>query len=339
MSKSLFVFCDGTWNTPEQEDEGQQAPTNVFRLYQHIKETPQQVRYYDTGVGTQGGIDSLTGGAFGYGLYENIQQAYQFIIEYYEPGTKIYLFGFSRGAYTVRSLAGLIDAVGILTCADCVQIERAYQLYRESYQDKKKLADFFKQNSHPSKQIEFVGVWDTVGALGIPLRSLHWITASKYEFHNTELGSHIRHGYHAVAIDEKRRQFEPVLWSKSEGDSNQKPLQHIEQRWFVGSHSNVGGGYRDQRLADITLHWMKEKLSYANPKIQFDGVLELNRSHKGELIESRGGMYLASWVDPEIRKVFSENVLNETIDPTVYERIACKSCDYHPENIPVLQTP
>lgn len=329
MSKAIFVFCDGTWNTPDQQDQGHESPTNVYKLFLNVLETSSQFRFYDAGVGTDGGLDSITGGAFGKGLFENIRQAYLFIVEHFQPGDRIFLFGFSRGAYTVRSLAGMIGALGIVREEHQNQVERAYRHYRQDYDNPDVLDLFAKQFSHRERSIEFVGVWDTVGALGIPLRSLNWLTASKYEFHNTKLGEHIRHAYHALAIDEKRRQFEPVLWQQRQ----LAPGQKVEQRWFIGAHSNVGGGYRDSRLSDISLNWMTQKLLQAEPKIALEQVPDAKTQHKGEIVESRSGLYLASWVAPELRKIFRPDIINESIDDSVLQRIQCSECDYQPSNV------
>ncbi len=329
MSKAIFVFCDGTWNTPEQQDQGQDAPTNVYKLFLNVLETESQYRFYDAGVGTDGGLDSITGGAFGKGLFANIRQAYLFIVEHYRPGDRIFLFGFSRGAYTVRSLAGMIGALGIVRIQHLEQVENAYRHYREDYDNHTALEHFAEQYSHQQREIEFIGVWDTVGALGIPLRSLNWLTASKYEFHDTKLGSHIRHAYQALAIDEKRRQFEPVLWKQRK----LAPGQKVEQRWFIGAHSNVGGGYKDSRLSDITLNWMLQQLLRAAPDIAVATQPQASVSHKGEIVESRSGLYLSSWVAPELRTLFNPDNLNESIDETVLARLQCDTCDYRPANL------
>lgn len=294
-SKKLIVCCDGTWNWPEQKG----GPTNVIKMVRAISPadragTPQVV-YYHPGVGTGNFIDRIMGGSFGIGLSRNVQDAYQFLVNNYQSGDEIYLFGFSRGAFTVRSLAGLIGCVGLLRKGDMDQFPSAYAYYKTPPPQREKvkaaLLGELREVRYPD--IHMVGVWDTVGALGVPFGLLRWIGQRLYNFHDTTLGKKVRHGYHALAIDEQRRPFRPAIWNKQANDDD--PKQVLEQVWFAGAHSNVGGGYPDRGLSDHAFLWMVAKAmrcglqidaAYIKEKI----ALELQRS-KYLLVNSRTLQY------------------------------------------------
>lgn len=257
--KRLILCCDGTWNRADQRSDGELCPTNVIKLAYRVAkrdsfDTPQIV-YYDHGVGTGNAVDRLTGGAFGDGLEENIHDAYRFLIANYEEGDEIFLFGFSRGAFTARSIAGMIRNCGILKRESVRRYTDAIDLYRDrSYLPDHEFSRRFRGDhsicaDEPIK-IRFIGVWDTVGALGIPIRGLRRLTGDKHQFHDTELSGSVENAFHALAIDERRRPFAPTLWFKT-------PKKHrVEQVWFAGVHSDVGGGYPEAGLSDIALEWM-----------------------------------------------------------------------------------
>lgn len=266
----IAVFADGTWNKMDANDKG----TNVVKLYNAALDdrAQGQVKCYDPGVGTNW-YDRLAGGAFGVGISRNIKDCYGFVVEHWQrPEDEIFLFGFSRGAYTVRSLAGLINFVGLVNDAPDARaraslVNKAYDFYRDATKiaprTEEQRKDFsrtraeeyeaFRQQHVPGPRrqvkIKMIGVWDTVGALGIPQ---NWINEHlnpfPHEFHDTALGRNVEHAYHAVSIDEKRKSFKPTLWDED-------PRAH--QLYFTGVHSDVGGGYNDDsRLGDITLAWM-----------------------------------------------------------------------------------
>lgn len=293
--KRLIVCCDGTWNSADQERNGRPSPTNVIKIAYRIAKrddaTPQVV-YYHQGVGTSGGFDRLTGGAFGQGLEENIHDAYRFLIANYEAGDEIYLFGFSRGAYTVRSLAGMVRNCGILRREFVEQYRRAIELYRsDSHPDDDVARQFrarFAVEGVDGQRIKLIGVWDTVGALGIPLRGLRWITRRKHQFHDAELSGIVEHGYHALAVDERRRPFEPTLWA-----AMPKPGQTVEQTWFCGAHSDVGGGYFQTGLSDLALEWMIDKSRAAGLRIDEAAAFAhpLRPDPHGMLHDSKTGLY------------------------------------------------
>ena len=263
-NKRLVICCDGTWNEPDQSVDGNAAdetePTNVLKVVRGLapvdaNQVPQVV-YYDTGVGTQGMADKYIGGGLGSGMSENIRQAYRFIANNYHEGDDLFLFGFSRGAYTVRSLAGFIGVVGLLRKENLRLLPEAYSLYRlhSSKRAGSMVERRLKEVGEPSgipTPIKFIGVWDTVGALGAPTPLLGRLTRKRVSFHNTHLGKDVEHAYQALAVDERRRPFQPVLWTGAPVNG-----QTIQQAWFAGVHSNIGGGYRNTGLSSIALAWM-----------------------------------------------------------------------------------
>lgn len=295
MMKRLILCCDGTWNKADQEDKGVPCPTNVVRISCRIAKadtTTPQIIYYDQGVGTGNILDRYSGGAFGNGIEDNIKDAYRFLIGNYEFGDEIFLFGFSRGAFTVRSIAGMVRKCGVLGREHVEHYSEAFDLYRSEYRptDEKALKfrkDYSVGNGADIK-IKLIGVWDTVGALGIPLRGLRSLTNDKHQFHDTELSGVVEYAYHALAIDERRAPFEPTLWMYKP-----KPGQTIEQTWFCGVHSDVGGGYPERGLSEITLEWMMQKAQGAGLKFDAAAV----RAHAirpdplASLHQSKTGLY------------------------------------------------
>jgi uncharacterized protein (DUF2235 family) len=264
--KRLIVCCDGTWNRADQVQGTRPCPTNVveiaFRIAKRDQGTPQ-ILYYEQGVGTGNLIDRMSGGAFGGGLIDNIHDAYRFLIGNYEQGDEIFLFGFSRGAFTARSLGGMIRKCGILRRASVNKYREAVLLYRRDdvHPDDELAVSFRGAHSVCGEEdvaIRFVGVWDSVGSLGIPLRGLRWLTRRQYQFHDTRLSRCVQTACHALALNERRGAFVPTLW-----EYVPKPGQTVEQMWFCGAHSDVGGGYPERRLADISLQWMMERAAAA----------------------------------------------------------------------------
>ena len=294
--KRLIVCCDGTWNRADQERDEIPCPTNVVKIAYRIAKrdgaTPQ-ITYYDQGVGTGNVIDRYSGGAFGDGLADNILDAYRFLVANYEEGDQIFLFGFSRGAYTARSLGGMIRKCGILRREGVRHYRDAVKLYRDDNvrPDDPPAVAFRKENSlggEKSIEIQCVGVWDTVGSLGIPLRGLRGLTRRRHQFHDTELSGSVLNAFHALAIDEHRAPFEPTLW-----DYKPKGTQRVEQVWFCGAHSDVGGGYPENGLSDIALQWMIDRAADAG--LVFDSsvmrALPLSFKPLQEVHNSKTGLY------------------------------------------------
>ncbi|WJW75470.1 DUF2235 domain-containing protein [Thiohalobacter sp. IOR34] len=248
--KRIAIFSDGTWNSPERGEA-----TNVLRLARGVRPRAgdiEQVVFYDWGVGTD--RRKLAGGISGAGIDKNIMDAYRFLVHNYEPGDALFFFGFSRGAYTVRSLAGFVRNCGLLRREHADRIPEAYRLYRQrsrnSSPDAQRAVAFRARYAVADiTEIEFVGAWDTVGALGIPVPFWGTLGEREFLFHDTAPSRIIRHARHALSIDENREDFEPTLWDA-------KPGLDIRQVWFPGVHADVGGGYPERGLADCAAHWM-----------------------------------------------------------------------------------
>jgi uncharacterized protein (DUF2235 family) len=276
--KRLALFFDGTWNKPENN-------TNVWRLSlmladEGVDGVPQE-RFYDEGVGTHW-YDRISGGAFGAGLSDNVRSGYRWLMEHYNPGDEIYIFGFSRGAFTARSLAGVIARCGLLkpdAPMSFMQLYERYQkgdtvrpLYKLKYlqrhgetqfdiEEKLLLAHSYYQRNF----IKMVGVWDTVGSLGIPIGNVPGISSRTLRFHNTNLSKIVQHSYQALALDEERKPYWAMLWTNfipaqpDPSEEAQVDNRMVEQRWFAGAHCNVGGGYRNDLLPQRPLAWIQDK--------------------------------------------------------------------------------
>ncbi|MDZ7291495.1 MAG: DUF2235 domain-containing protein [candidate division KSB1 bacterium] len=332
MPKRIVVCSDGTWNTPDQRDGKVFCPTNVVKMARAIAPLARdgwaQVVFYDEGVGTHWGLDRLTGGAFGVGLSKNIKDAYLFLINNYIDGDEIYLFGFSRGAYTVRSTAGLIRKCGLLKKIHADKVPEAYKLYRQrDATPDTEAAILFRQNFSREIRIKFIGVWDTVGALGIPLRGLRFLTRRRYQFHDVRLSRSVDYAYHAVAIDERRKPFKPTLWETANA-----PGQTVEQVWFAGVHSNIGGGYRDTGLSDLAFLWIKEKAEAAG--LTFDQEYIDTVFHPdpfGVMRNSKKGLYLLT--GNYLRPIDAGTNSNESVHASAITRYHNYSPPYKPPNL------
>lgn len=273
--------------------------------------------YYDEGVGTGNTVDQAIGGAVGLGLGANVQQAYRFLALNYEIGDRILMFGFSRGAFTVRSLAALVTLVGLLRKGDLDQMPKVWDYYRAKPDDRR--VDFLDARWIEERRpdIDFVGVWDTVGALGIPGNLLGRIGRRRHEFHDVALGPKIKRAYHALAIDEHRSSFTPSIWDTKRTDCG----QDVQQVWFVGAHSNVGGGYPDPVLSDQAFLWMVTK---ARPLLRFDEdylkrrveVLREDEA-RGALVDSCSGIW--GPLGRVIRTIGTDP--SETIHPSALVRL------------------
>lgn len=250
MSKRIIFCSDGTWNDAATN-------TNVYKIFKAMNFTAEQCPIYDDGVGSDGNtILRVLGGAFGEGLDQKIRDGYTRISHLYEHGDQVFLFGFSRGAYTARSLAGMIATCGLPTQhTDDNLTAEAFTAYRtQDPATKQQLLAALKQTyAIEQPEVTMVGVWDTVGSLGIPA-IFGGIDMTRYSFLDTRLHPCIKNAYHAVSIDERRRSFPATLWSGPPADG-----QHIEQVYFTGVHCDVGGGYPETGLSDITLSWMMNK--------------------------------------------------------------------------------
>ena len=331
MKKRIVICADGTWNRPEK-DLSKDQPTNVLRLARAIKpvdsqKIPQQV-FYDWGIGSY--YDPIIGGATGKGINKNIMDDYRYIVQNYSPGDELFFFGFSRGAYTVRSLCGLIYNCGILKRPDARLIETAFDHYKNPKPDYKPKGSasvsFRKQYSHPRCKISFVGVWDTVGALGIPFSFLGLLD-KKDEFYDTKMGPIIQTARHALAIDELRSDFEPTIWQV-------RPGIDLQQVWFAGSHSDVGGSYLPDKsgelLSDIPLQWMMKEASSFGLSIETHLRSSLKPSPAATLHNSRKFIYRSK--KPYYRPL-AHGQGDVLIHRSVKQRYEDTALKYRPKNL------
>ena len=271
--KRLVVCCDGTWNKPDNDNV-----TNVEKIARTVQSDPTksggvyQLVYYISGVGSGSyEADRLLGGAFGFGLFHNVIACYRFLAQNYEPGDEIFIIGFSRGAYTARSLAGMVAKVGLLTKVSLVEerLPEAVHLYQRTPMPTGAFGESIEEFKHDhchAPKITFLGVFDTVGALGVP-----GFARDTPKFHDVQLSVHVLCARQALAIDETRLKFEPTFWEapSDPGASTQDP--RVKQVWFEGAHSDVGGGYAQTGLSDTALLWMAREAHVAG--LVFDAEL------------------------------------------------------------------
>lgn len=304
--KRLVVCCDGTWNDRHRSE----FPTNPAKILEALlpKDSHgiEQRHKYIRGIGTDSWLEWLPGGAFGWGIDEDILHGYAFISQNYEPGDELYLFGFSRGAYTVRSLAGFIYCSGLLKPEKLDALKKqAYHLYRsQDIKPSHPTAVTFRQENGDRIPITLLGCWDTVGSLGIPdvvswLPVNGWIN-QKYRFHDTELSAIIQTACHGVAIDERRKALDITPMMKSNNPAGQN--QVVRQVWFPGVHGCVGGGKRENRgLSDAALQWMIDEasqlgLAFDTRRIK-DGIVP---NHKSEYDDRLGILKWSGLIDRDI---------------------------------------
>jgi len=366
MPKTIVLCSDGTGNA-DIKGRG----TNVFKLFEAIdlnehRTNPDfetQLAYYDDGVGTKGSVVlRALGGIAGYGLKNNVKELYKELSRVYDEGDRVMLFGFSRGAFTVRTLAGMIGACGVLkgerfkTARDLRDaVEMAYNAYRAGYHSKLTLAigrlrgweskgkalEHFRaachsddpdaSQLHGAVRIQFIGVWDTVDAVGMPfdIATLvnHWLY--QFKFSTETLGDHVDAACHALSIDDPRLAFVPVLWRKD---------PRIQQVWFAGVHSNVGGGYPKQGMSLVALDWMLAHAERAGLRMQ-KSDRELFRGHAtvDDLLynpRARMGIFYR-WAPRDVRNYCAAaGDVEPVIHLSVAERIAHATDDYAPGNIP-----
>jgi uncharacterized protein (DUF2235 family) len=350
--KRIALFLDGTWNNVRDN-------TNVWRLKSLCSKTSEQLVYYSAGVGTQFG-ERLRGGMFGIGINEEVVSAYEWLVEHYEQDAQLFIFGFSRGAFTARSLAGFISKCGLLKPGSPVSMKQLFERYRkgtaESVRALGKVVEselsledkWIKEYSRPIP-IWFQGVWDTVGSLGVPIPCVPKVSREDFAFLETDLRINDTHAYHALAIDEHREAFKPTLWMKSTPKQEQtyppRDLDHVEQRWFVGAHANVGGGYENDLLAQIPLEWLMSKAIAHGLEFKDSVVIDGNENLcpiRDSLAEMAHGIYeILTLGRHYYRPIGAEpldtgntvtSTINETIDATVFDRWRSDET-YRPRNL------
>ncbi|MCE3241954.1 MAG: hypothetical protein K0Q83_2461 [Deltaproteobacteria bacterium] len=360
MAKNIVICSDGTGNSAVK-DRG----TNVFKIFESIDlnghrlnpKLDPQVPIYDDGVGTEDFRPlKIFAGITGWGLSRNVKQLYKELCRIYDPGDKIFLFGFSRGAFTVRSLVGLIVRCGIIDAqkqptAEAFDgcVNRVYKAYRSCYRtalmrllrgDASAAAtdEFRIKYCHPQQtKIHFIGVWDTVDAVGMPFHISDFINAViyRFKFPNQRLSEQVDHAYHALAVDDDRHSFHPLLWDQR-ASSPGKSLK-IEQVWFAGAHANVGGGYPKQGLSLTAMHWLMTKAQNAGLRFIPDEY-EYYRDHANvddKLYDPRAGLgVFYRWKPRDIGQLCHDNGVTPAIHLSVMERIAHGTEDYSPGNLP-----
>jgi uncharacterized protein (DUF2235 family) len=314
MSKRIIFCADGTWDDPE-------SATNVYGLFKAIPISSSQIAYYDDGVGSDGTpLEKLTAGAFGDGLFQKIKDGYTKIAHVYEEGDEIFLFGFSRGAYTARSLAGMIAVCGLPTGDfDDDLVNDAFQAYR----NKDQRAAFEAKYALFNAKIKMVGVWDTVGALGIP--AIFGGIEVDYAFLDTTLHPDVLNAYQALAIDERRQEFPPTLWQQP---APAVPGQVLEQVWFAGVHCDVGGGYPETSLSDITLSWMLGKAVALGLQLDAGFVSEYGSPDGLDALDTIHESWSLLWLAPRTRTLPNDAALGNSVG------IRCQyDTTYQPVNV------
>lgn len=363
MPKNIIICADGTGNTTVKG-----RGTNVFKLYEAVDgnghradpRLTQQVAIYHDGVGTEVyKWVRIASGATGWGLSRNVKQLYAELARVYQPGDRIYLFGFSRGAFTVRTLAGLITTCGILDLDKYRTnlrfrrgIRSSYLAYRRKYQtwlskhvlgartiEPAALREAFSVDipgfTDPARPvIEFIGVWDTVDAVGLPFRLADVVNQVfwRFKFPDTHLSDHVAYACHALALDEARQSFAPVLWQERPGDG-----ARVEQVWFAGVHSNVGGGYPRQGMSLVALDWMMKRAEARGlrfvPELRdlYNGAADVN--DKG--YDSRSGLgVFYRWKPRDVQAICGNCGVSPKIHRSVFERIARNTEGYAPGSLP-----
>lgn len=335
--KRIILCADGTWNLRDQVDEktGRRRPTNVTKVARAVLPRSaagiDQVVYYHDGIGTRGPLDKLTGGAFGKGIEENIRNLYRFIVYNYEPGDELYFFGFSRGAFTVRSLAGFMNLVGLVEKDDDYFVPDIYACYEKGNRPgSPEWSHAFRkvQGARACPPIRFIGVWDTVGALGAPGvvgKVASALNGNKYGCHEVALHPTVEHAYHALALDERRKPFKPTFWTRPQGWAGV-----LEQAWFAGVHSNVGGGYSPDGLANEALHWMVEKSEALGVEFDQTYLKPFRPCFNAVLHDSMSSKYRL--FGPYVRPVGEHLLDGERIHQSVIDRRTHLN-DYRPPNL------
>jgi uncharacterized protein (DUF2235 family) len=333
--KRIILCADGTWNEPERRDKasGRLQPTNVLKIARAVLPRSsagvEQVLYYHEGVGTGGGLDTYTGGAFGAGMEQNVRALYRFLVYNFAIGDEIYLFGFSRGAFTVRTLAGFMRKVGLLGKMDEYYTPELYELYQAKGEpDSNEWRHAFRnvREVRPCPPILFIGVFDTVGSLGAPGFIGQVFNRDKYRYHDIELNETIQHAYHALAIDEQRQPFLPSLWTRPQDWTGT-----LEQVWFPGVHSNVGGSYSPDGLANEALHWMVEKAEGLGLEVDKPFLVHYLPCFNSTLNDSMTTMYKV--MGPSVRRIGDHAADGEAVHQCALDRVNLPECRYDPKNL------
>lgn len=351
MAKNIVLCSDGTGNRGPKK-----GGTNVWRLYNAVERgssAPRQITFYDDGVGTgKNRLLKIMGGAFGWGFRRNVKDLYKFLVKNYEAGDGIYLFGFSRGAFTVRAFAGFVNTCGLLrndAWANDAELDRligeAFAVYRHRTEAPQEAAKFKKEYglnvASPGQppdydiKIKFIGVWDTVSALGLPFDILLKDLINRifpFKFYDHKLNANVACGCHALSLDDERKTFHPEMWGARE--------EGVEQVWFAGVHSNVGGGYPRAGLSNVALDWMMERAHQGGQGLRFhqpswDQIRHRANFH-GKLYDSRAGPGAYYRYEPRNTKKLCADLEIPSVEvhASVLDRIERATDGYNPGTIP-----
>lgn len=284
MAKNIVVFSDGTG-----QEGGKGNNSNVYKLFNFVEDrTKNQIVFYDPGLGT--GFRKLTGNISGAGISRNILESYNFIFNNFEAGDQIFLLGFSRGAATVRSLSSFIHLFGILPKSRRDLVDAAWRIYKIRNSDKRalKAKEFISKNHTMWAHVKFIGVWDTVAALGLPInflsKAMDKLPFFHHKFHNFDLSKCIENAYQALSIDDERKTFHPLVWNPKI-----RAHQKLKQVWFAGVHTDVGGGYKEHSLSDIPLVWIMQKAAKHGLLIYAKHHVSITPDANGKMHNSRKG--------------------------------------------------
>lgn len=324
MSKRIVFCADGTWSQSKTN-------TNVYKMFKATLSTPDQIVFYDDGLGTDGKpIQKLTGGAVGAGIDKKIHDGYTKIAQVYEPGDEIFLFGFSRGAYTVRCLASLLCECGLPTTTfDKDLVASICNMYRKS-SDKKSLEENLKKYNLFKPMIKFIGVWDTVGSVG-PVAFFGKVSPALGHFADTNLHPNILNAYHALAINERRQEFPPTLWQKPDPAIKG---QTLEQVWFAGCHEDVGGGFPEGEvsLSEIPFKWMVEKACNLGLQIDPKALDYCSKINTKQALSSIHRSWKLFWRHPKWRTIPHDADLSDSVAiRTEYDH------SYRPKNLTFIK--
>ena len=350
--KNILLCSDGTGQTGARV-----GGTNVWKIRQavdrhdHIKDPSlrRQITFYDAGVGTSAfSVKKMLGGAFGYGLAANMRQLYTNLCKTYRDGDKIYIFGFSRGAFTARSLAGMISEVGVIDGRrDNEEVEalvkRAYDAYRASKKNqpiKRFQEDCARRDIRIyDAPIHFVGVWDTVDAYGMPVDELRVLIYDKLLYnikraHNDGLTPKMEYAYQAIAIDEDRNTFAPTMYDEKQAAECGVTC---EQVWFAGAHSNVGGGYARQGLSDLALYWMMRKAEACGLRFTRESIEAVQRdmdAHSTLYDQRSGGGAIWRYKPRNLGELCKEANAPVRVHVSAMDRMRLATADYGPITLP-----
>ncbi|NQU53520.1 MAG: DUF2235 domain-containing protein [Bacteroidetes bacterium] len=326
MAKNIVIFSDGTG-----QKGGIGSNTNVYKLFNMIEDrTQRQIAFYDPGLGTNWRV--ITGKLFGSGFSKNIMDCYRFLFENYEAGDKVYLFGFSRGAATVRSLSSFIHLFGILPKSRPELIKQAYAIYIKKNPEEK-AARFINKHHTMWCKIEFLGVWDTVAALGLPIKTLGFFLDKfiPHKFHSYKLSDSVNYARHALSIDDERKTFHPLIWEKLNGNNSKDRMKQV---WFAGVHTDVGGGYPEDELSNISLKWMikeavEKKLIIYEYSTRYAELIA-SKSNSNGIMHNEQIKRPGKWLKREVRK-WDVSVHGE---PCIYQSVLDRTKNSNNEDTP-----